>query len=88
MTVLRPAPRVGVIDDGDVVYAASLPDGPIVVLEGVAALIWTEACGGERATVADRVAAATDATAAEVRAHVDAFVDQLLARGLLEPGAE
>ena len=79
----RPADAVGVIEDDGVVYAATLPVGPIVVLEGVAALIWSEACTGDRESVAERVAAATDASADEIRGDVDAFVADLVARGLL-----
>jgi hypothetical protein len=83
MTRLRPAPGVGSVDGGDTVYAALLPDGPIMVLDGVAALIWVEACAGERATIVDRVAAATDATSHEIRAEIERFVADLVARGLL-----
>lgn len=83
MTRLRPAPGVGTVDDGDTVYAALLPDGPIVVLDGVAALIWVEACEGERATIVDRVAAATDAATDAIRPEVERFVADLVARGLL-----
>lgn len=79
----RPADAVGVIEDDGVVYAATLPGGPIVVLDGVAALIWSEACAGDRESIAERVAAATDASADDIRGHVDSFVADLVARGLL-----
>ncbi|GAA1762312.1 PqqD family protein [Agromyces humatus] len=84
MTRLRPAAGVGTLESDGTVYVAPLPDGPIVVLEGIAVLIWGEACGGDRDTIADRVAEATDAPPDEIRAHVDAFVADLVARGLLE----
>lgn len=84
MTDYRRPPDLAVVDDSATVYAARLPDGPIVVLEGVAGLIWAEACAGDRETIVDRVAAATDATADDIRADVDAFVADLVARGLLE----
>lgn len=76
------------VDEGETVYAAALPDGPIVVLEEVAAFIWVEACNGERESIADRVAEVTGAGADEVRTDVEAFVDDLVARGLLaaDPG--
>lgn len=84
MSGYRRAPGVGTVDHGDIVYAAHLPDGPIVVLDGVAALIWTEACAGDRESIADRVADATDAAPDAIRADVEAFVADLLTRGLLE----
>ncbi len=84
MTRLRRPPGVGLVTDEAALYAARLPDGPIVVLTGVAALIWSEACAGDRETVAERVARATDAAPDAIRADVDAFVTDLVARGLLE----
>jgi hypothetical protein len=84
MTRLRPAHGVGTVEDGDTVYAARLPDGPIVVLDGIATLIWGEACGGGRESIADRVAGRTDAAADAIRADVEAFVADLVSRGLLE----
>lgn len=83
MTGLRPAPGVAHVDDDDVVYAAVLPTGPILVLDGGAAAIWVAACDGPRDTIAERVAASTGAAVADVRADVDAFVAELVARGLL-----
>jgi hypothetical protein len=74
---------VGHVEDGDVVYAAVLPDGPIVVLDGGAAAIWVAACDGPRHSIAERVAASTGVALADVRAEVDAFVGELLTRGLL-----
>lgn len=84
MTRLRRPGDVAVLDHDGTVYAARLPDGPIVVLEGVAALIWDEACAGDRGTITDRVAAATDVAPDLIRADVDSFVTDLVARGLLE----
>jgi hypothetical protein len=84
MTRLRQAGGVGIVTDGGTVYAARLPDGPIVVLDGIAGLIWNEACGGDCESIADRVAEATDAPTDAIRADVDAFVADLVARGLLE----
>jgi hypothetical protein len=75
---------VAAIVDDDTVYAAFLPAGPIVVLDGIAALIWTEANVGDRDDVAERVAASTGSPVEEVRPHVDAFVTELVDRGLLE----
>ena len=84
MTRLRPPNDVATTEEDGTVFAAHLPDGPIVVLEATAALIWGEACAGERETIADRVAAVTGAAADEIRPDVESFVDHLVARGLLE----
>ena len=84
MTGYRPSDAVGIVEHEDVLYVATLPDGPIIVLDGISALIWDEACAGDRETIVDRVAAATDATTEAIRADVEAFVAELVARGLLE----
>ncbi len=83
MTRLRRAPAVAVLDLDGVMYAAYLPDGPIAVLDGVAGLVWSAACTGERTTIADRVAGASDVAPDEIRGEVDAFVSDLVSRGLL-----
>ncbi|MGR0218617.1 PqqD family protein [Agromyces sp. ZXT2-6] len=84
MSGLRRPNDVGTLELDGVVYAAPLPSGPIVVLEGVAALIWDEACAGDRATITERVAEATDVAPEAIRADVEVFVADLVARGLLE----
>lgn len=82
---LRPAEHLGVeIDERtSAVYIAALPDGPIVVLEGTAALIWITAGEHPRERVADEVARRTGEAAAVVADAVDAFLADLAARGLL-----
>lgn len=86
---LRLPERIGVIeasdDEGDVVYAASLPDGPIVVLRDSALTIWQEAVmpTGDLGIV-ERVAALYGVSVVEVREAVDACVADLLAQGVLE----
>ena len=40
MTAYRPGPGIATEQHDDAVYVARLPDGPIIVLEGTAALIW------------------------------------------------
>lgn len=79
----EPAEGIATVDDDGVVYAARLPDGPVFVLEGVAALIWREACTKSAASLVDRVAEATDAEAEQVGGHVDSFVLDLIRRGLI-----
>ena len=79
----RPGDAVGIVEHEEVLYVATLPDGPIIVLDGIAGLIWDEACAGDRRTIVDRVAALTDAAPEAIRADVEAFVADLVARGLL-----
>ena len=80
---LRIADGVGVESADGVVYAAPLPDGPIMVLDGVAALIWEEADGASREAVADAVATFTAEDAASIRPYVEQFIDEMLTRGML-----
>lgn len=86
-------PRVAVLDAADATYAAALPDGEIHVLEGPGRLIWEIAVGTRRAAEApDRPAlirAVAEAAGCDVRTvatDVEAFLDDLVARGLLEEG--
>ena len=79
MSRLRPAPRVAVVEDAAAVYAATLPDGPIVVLDGVAAAIWVEACAGDRDRPSPTAWPRRPAPPAEgIGRDVDAFVDELV----------
>ncbi|MBM7502753.1 PqqD family protein [Agromyces aurantiacus] len=84
----RPADAVGVVEHDDVLYAATLPHGPIVVLDGVAGLIWVEACDGPAESLVDRVAGWTGVEPATIRAEVEGFLDDMVERGLLERVSE
>jgi hypothetical protein len=86
MSGLRPAPGVAVVEEGDVVYAAPVPDGPIAVLDGGAAAIWIAACAGDRESIAERVSELTGAPMSAVQAEVERIVDDLVRRGLLVVG--
>ena len=77
------AADVGVEAYGDAIYLAPLPNGPILVLGGVAALIFTEATLGDREHLVDRVVAQVSGPIDEIAFHVGAFLDDLVARGLL-----
>jgi len=83
----RPGPEAGVTPSGDgsCVYVAHLPGGPLLVLDGAAAVIWVEAttapATGWVARVAELVGQPEDAIAADVTA----FVADLSARRLLVP---
>ena len=84
MTRLAPAPGVAVVEEADAVYIARLPDGPIAVLEGVAAVIWIEACSEDRETLAQRVATLLDPPPGNIAREVDDFVERLIDQGLLQ----
>jgi hypothetical protein len=80
---------VAVIQEGEAtLYVAPLPDGPIVVLDGVAALIWAEACAGDRENLSSRVAASLDPPGEDIEREVEAFVSTLVERGLLIVSAD
>ena len=85
---LRLAPDVAVHLEDDAAYVARVPEGPIHVLDQVAAIIWEEAVDADRATVAARVAERTGADVHEIAPDVDAFVGNLVALGLLAGGGE
>ena len=87
---VRPADVAVVVEDADAdagatVYLATLPDGPVQVLNGVASLIWLEAtAANDEGDVHERVAALVDQAPDAIRADVDSFVDQLVHSGFLE----
>ncbi|QIM21350.1 PqqD family protein [Phycicoccus sp. HDW14] len=84
MSVLRVHPDAAWLEDDDVVYAAPLPDGPPVVLDGPGAVVWRAVVpGGSLEDVVARVAAEVGASAEVVAADVATFVDQLVAGGLV-----
>lgn len=83
MTRLSAAPGVAVVEESDAVYIAHLPDGPIAVLDGVAAVIWVEAVAGERETLAARVGAALEPPVHDIDRAVHDFVEGLMGHGLL-----
>jgi hypothetical protein len=83
---VRPPGVAVVVDDArerPVTYLGRLPDGPIVVLEDTAAVIWVQAVAGEGPDVAAGVAASTGADVAEIRDSVEEFLAHLVAEGLL-----
>lgn len=79
----QPAPSVAwVLLDG-AVYLAALPDPPILVLEGSAALIWQTALMHEPDGVVSEIARSVGEPFEVVRPSVVAFIDEMLTRGLL-----
>lgn len=85
---LRLAPDVAVHLEDHAAYVARVPEGPIHVLDQVAAIIWEEAVDADRATVAARVAERTGADVREIAPEVDAFIGNLVALGLLTEDGE
>lgn len=83
VTHLQPAADIAVIQEAEVVYIARLPDGPILVLEGAAALIWNGACSGSRESLTDRLASGLGAPDEDVKQSVEDFVEHLLEQRLL-----
>ncbi|GAA3711781.1 hypothetical protein GCM10022399_30700 [Terrabacter ginsenosidimutans] len=86
----RPGPDTGVVvsDDGRSVFVARLPGGPLLVLEGPAAVIWAEATTAPAQGWVSRVAASVDQPEDAISAEVTAFVDDLRARDLLVTAAD
>lgn len=84
--VVRVSPRVAVALDGDALVVAQLDRSALRRLEGTAAELWARLDGV--AAVDDLVDASLadhpGADPAAVREQVAAFVDQLLAEGLVE----
>jgi hypothetical protein len=77
-----PATALYTVNDGPL-YVAPLPDGPILVLDGVAALIYEEATSGPADGWISRVADATGKSESVITEDVRRFVDDLVQRGVL-----
>jgi len=80
---MRIGPLVAATTYDDKVYLAYLPDGPIHVLEGTAALIWSRALAVPRSRLAAAVTEEVEGDPATIHAEVSAFVDSLLQQRLL-----
>lgn len=80
------APGVGHVDAEERAYVARLPEGPALVLADSAAVIWAEAReGGTLEEIVRRVADVFGLGPADIEEDVAAFVEQLLALGLIVP---
>lgn len=69
------------IDKGEELFLARVPDGTTLLLRDTGRLIWIVA--GNRGHVVDQVANLVGLPAIHIAADVNAFVDDLIARGLL-----
>jgi hypothetical protein len=77
---VKPADGVAWLTHDGTVYVARLPSGPILVLEGSAALIWTELVLAESdAALVSRVRRHVTGSSRGLAADVRGFVDQLRA---------
>jgi hypothetical protein len=86
--MMRVGPRVAATAYEGKVFIAQLPDGPIRVLEGTAALIWTHALAVPRSGLVAALAEEVVGDPATVEAEVSAFVDALLQQRLLVEDGE
>jgi len=81
--VLRVPEDVAWTEEDGEWYVARVPQGPIQVLRGSAAIIWEESVDQERVGLSERVARRVDSSVADVQQDVQWFVAQLVERGLL-----
>ena len=68
--------------DEDDLYLATLPGGPTALLQGPARLIWLAAAAGD--DVVPVVAELVGRPAHEIAGDIETFLQDLVARGLLE----
>ncbi len=86
-SVLQVADRCAWVERDGTVYAAALPDGPPLVLDGSGAQVWLELVeGGSIGEVVERVAARAGESPELVAPGVTAFVEGLVAAGVLVAG--
>jgi hypothetical protein len=74
--------HVGFVEADDSVFVARLPDGPIMKLSATASIIWKAALGHGESLVS-RVSEQIGLPAASIAADIDAFIADLVERGLL-----
>lgn len=97
MTTWRRPSSVAIVDQpdavtgggapGGVVYLGPMPDGPVVVLQGVAAVIYRAAVSDTGTDLVELVAAGLGVGPTEVDGEeVEQFLSDLHERGLLEGG--
>jgi hypothetical protein len=80
---IRVAPQIAEQWEGEAVYVARLPTGPIFVLDAVGGLIWREATTRSSEGMIDRLARQLDVDPEHIASDVRAFIDELIGRGLL-----
>ncbi|KHK99310.1 hypothetical protein LK09_03245 [Microbacterium mangrovi] len=86
MTRFVPGPGVASVVAEDAVYLAWMPDGPLMALEGPAALIWQQLLiDGDLETLSDRVSPRVHEPPDDLPEHVRAFARSLVDQGLLRP---
>lgn len=82
MSRFAAADHVGVVEADGAIFVARLPDGPIIRLSGTAAAIWTAALENGDALLRS-VSEIVGVPETVIAADVDAFVSDLVQRGLL-----
>ncbi|WP_309064588.1 hypothetical protein [Microbacterium sp.] len=83
MTRYRLAPDVGVIDDGVRVFAAALPEGPIVVLAGIGAEVWRAVLDADLPTATARLVTEGAGPQEEAASDAALYTAALVDAGLL-----
>ena len=71
--------------EGDTAYVAVVPGGAIHVLQGTSGIIWDLATSGPYDTLVARVAESVDESEDAVADVAEAFVADLIQRGLVCP---
>lgn len=69
--------------EGETLYLAQLPTGPIHVLDAVGGLIWEEAKTSNSDATVDRLAARLGVDRELIASDVSAFIAELIGRELL-----
>lgn len=88
MTRFVPGADVGVVDDGVRVFAAVLPEGPIMVLAGMAAAVWRAALGSDLRTLAEQLVDDGLCDEDDAAAEAALFTRTLVDAGLLREEEE
>jgi len=81
----RIGPDIAVVERDGVAYLAVLPDGPILVLDPVATVVWDVARAAPAERLAAGVAEAFGMPVAAVAPHAERIVGELVSAGVLVP---
>lgn len=73
--------------DGESLYLARLPEGPIVVVDSIGELIWDELSGRTLLSAVERIASQLNVAPEQIARAVESFVNELVELGfVLEVG--
>lgn len=74
-----------VVEADEVLYVAKVPEGPILVLEDVSRVVWREALTESDEPIETRIAAMFEGDPSNIAASIRAFLDEMVAAGILHP---